>query len=148
MSISGGTVAGLPLAVQGTLLLTPTAGVLGSKNAVGAPCILGLPDALCGGVPRRLRFCLGGIFGEVGYLRAWCGFGVQLFSGVVVAVVAGAGALGHGGGCCFGALAAIAQKDIKRMVGVQFRLGTWAMSMLGCATATPFGFWWGRLGRW
>jgi len=77
---------------------------------------------------------LGGILAKLG-TYGLVRFGVQLFPELWVQV-SPVLALWGTAGVLFGALAAIAQKDIKRMVAYS-SIGHMGYVMLGCATATP-----------
>ncbi|WAS05921.1 NADH-quinone oxidoreductase subunit M [Gloeomargaritales cyanobacterium VI4D9] len=126
-----GTVAGLPLAVQWTLLLTLLLG-FGIKTPL-VPLHTWLPDAYVEASPP-IAILLGGILAKLG-TYGLVRFGVQLFPDLWLQLSPGLAVWGTAG-VLFGALTAIAQKDIKRMVAYS-SIGHMGYVMLGCATATP-----------
>ena len=126
-----GTVAGLPVAVQWTLLLTLLLG-FGIKTPL-VPLHTWLPDAYVEASPP-VAILLGGILAKLG-TYGLVRFGVQLFPDLWLQLSPGLAVWGTAG-VLFGALTAIAQKDIKRMVAYS-SIGHMGYVMLGCATATP-----------
>lgn len=125
------TVGQLGFGIQVTLLITLLLG-FGIKTPL-VPLHTWLPDAYVEAAPP-VAILLGGILAKLG-TYGLVRFGVQLFP-QVWAQLSPALAVWGTAGVLFGALAAIAQKDIKRMVAYS-SIGHMGYVMLGCAVGTP-----------
>lgn len=124
-------VAGLAPSVQLTLLLVLLLG-FGIKTPL-VPLHTWLPDAYVEASPP-VAILLGGVLAKLG-TYGLVRFGLQLFPAAWAQLSPGL-ALWGTVGVLFGALAAIAQKDIKRMVAYS-SIGHMGYVMLGCAVGTP-----------
>ena len=125
------TVSQLGWGVQVTLLMTLLLGFAIKTPLV--PLHTWLPDAYVEAAPP-VAILLGGILAKLG-TYGLVRFGLQLFP-QVWEQLSPALALWGTLGVLFGALAAIAQKDIKRMVAYS-SIGHMGYVMLGCAVGTP-----------
>ncbi|APB33839.1 NAD(P)H-quinone oxidoreductase subunit D4 [Gloeomargarita lithophora Alchichica-D10] len=125
------TVGQLGVGVQMTLLLVLLLG-FGIKTPL-VPLHTWLPDAYVEAAPP-VAILLGGILAKLG-TYGLVRFGLQLFP-QAWAQLSPALAVWGTVGVLFGALAAIAQKDIKRMVAYS-SIGHMGYVMLGCAVGTP-----------
>ncbi len=124
-------VAGLAPGLQLTLLLMLLLG-FGIKTPL-VPLHTWLPDAYVEASPP-VAILLGGILAKLG-TYGLVRFGLQLFPEAWAQLSPGLAVWGTAG-VLLGALAAIAQKDIKRMVAYS-SIGHMGYVMLGCAVGTP-----------